>query len=69
MDKKKKKKRQKISGFLDNLICIGNGKFFQLIREYSQLAGNVLSSIRKVSDLIKNNFFKLNLAQNDEKVG
>ena len=35
---------QKISAFLDNLIWIDNGKFSQLIREYSELAGNVLSS-------------------------
>ena len=48
---------QKSSGFLDNLICIGNGKFSLLIREYSQLAGNVLSSSAKISDLIKTNFF------------
>ena len=30
-----KKMQQKISGFLDNLILIGNGKFSLLIQEYS----------------------------------
>ena len=48
---------QKVSGFLDNLIWIGNDKFCLLIREYSQFAGNVLSSSAKISDLIKTNFF------------
>ena len=33
---------QKIYGFLDNLIWIGNGNFSLLLREYSQLAVNVL---------------------------
>ena len=47
--------RQKVSGFLDNLIWIGNGKFSLLLRE--------------VSDLIKNNFFLLYFAQNSEKIG
>ena len=55
--KKKKKNWQEIFGFLDNMISIGNVKLSLLIREYSQLAGNVLSSSPKISDLIKNNFF------------
>ena len=61
--------QQKISSFLKNLIWIGNGKFSLLIREYSQLAGNLLSSSPKISDPIKENFFSLNFDQNDEKVG
>ena len=48
---------------------IGNDKLSLLLPEYSQLAVNVLTSSPKISDLIKNNFFLLNLAQNDEKVG
>ena len=59
---------QKVSGFLDNLIWIGKGKFSLLLREYSQLAVNVLTSSSKISDRIKNNFFWLNLVQSDLKV-
>ena len=47
--------QQKIYGFLDNLIWIGNGKFSLLLWEYSQLALNVLTRSREISDLIKNN--------------
>ena len=36
--------QQKIDGFLDNLIWIGNGKFSLLLREYSLLAVNVLKA-------------------------
>ena len=61
--------QQKISAFLDNLIWIGTGKFSLLVREYSYVAGNVLSSSPKISYLIKKNFFEVNLAQDDEKVG
>ena len=60
---------KKVYGFFDNWDLIGNGKFFLLLGEYSQLAANVLASSPKMSYLIKNNFFELNLAQNDEKVG
>ena len=42
--------------FSDTLIWIGNGKFSLLLREYSQLAVNVLTSSPKKSDLNKNNF-------------
>ena len=55
--------------FLDNLTWICDGKFSLLLREDSQLAVKVLTSSPKILDLIKNNFFKLSLAQNDEKVG
>ena len=48
---------QKIYGFLDNLAEFGNAIFSLLIREYSQLAVNVLSSSPKFSYLIKNNIF------------
>ena len=48
---------QKIHGFLDNLAEFGNGKLFLLIREYSQLAVNVLWSSPKISDLTKNKLF------------
>ena len=61
--------QQKIFRFLDNCIYISDGKFSLLLREYSQLGVNVLTSSSKISDLIKNNFFYLNLAQNYEKVG
>ena len=60
---------QMVYTFLDNLTWIGNGKFSPVLREYSHLAANVLSSSPKISYLIKNNFFQLNLAQNDEEVG
>ena len=60
---------KKVYGFFDNWDLIGNGKFSLLLGEYSQLAANVLASSPKMSYLIKNNFFELNLAQNDEKVG
>ena len=66
--KKRKENGQNISGFLDNLIRIGNDKFCLLIRDYSQFAGNVLSTSAKISDLIKTSFFELNFAQNDEKL-
>ena len=59
---------EKIYGFSDSLIYFGNGKFALLIREYSWLGVNVLSSSPKISDPIENNFFELNLAQKDEKV-
>ena len=48
---------QEIYGFLDNWAEFGTGKFSLLIRKYSQLAVDVLSSSPKISDLIKNNFF------------
>ena len=54
---------QKIYGFIDNLIWIGNDKFSLLLREYSQLGVNVLKSSPKISDLIKNSFFSLSLGQ------
>ena len=60
---------QKVYGFLHNLIWIGDDKFSLLLRKYSYLAVNVLSSSPKTSDLIKNKFFALILDQNDEKVG
>ena len=44
--KNAKKIPQKIYGFLDNLIWIGKGKFSLLLREYSQLAVNVLTWTR-----------------------
>ena len=47
---------RKIYGFLDNLIWFGNGKFSLLLREYSELAVNMLTSSRKMWDLIKKNF-------------
>ena len=67
--KKKEKMRQKVYGLLDDLIFIGKGQFSLLLREYLYLAVNVLTSSPKISDLIKNNFFSLSLAQKDEKVG
>ena len=48
---------KKFTVFLDNLAELGNGKFSLLIREYSELAVNVLSRTPKISDLIKNNLF------------
>ena len=64
-----KKRGTNTYGFWDELTWIGKSKFSLLLREYSQLEVNVLSSRPKISDLIKNNFLSLNLAQNDEKVG
>ena len=61
--------QQKIYGFSDSLIYVGNCKFSLLIREYSEFGVNVLWSSPKILDPIENNFFELNLAQNDEKVG
>ena len=58
-----------VYGFFYNWNLIGNGKFSLLLGEYQQLAVNVLTSGPKMSYLIKNNFFELNLAQNEEKVG
>ena len=55
--KKKKKNQERIYGFLDNLMSIGIGKFSLLLREYWQLAVNVLTNCPKISDLFKNNFF------------
>ena len=52
-----KKVQQRFYGFLDNLAEFGNGKLSLLIREYSQLAVNVLSTSPKISDLFKNNLF------------
>ena len=67
--KNAKKIQQIISDFLDKLISMSNGKFSQLIREYSEFAGNVLSSSPKISYLIKNNFFYVSYCQSDEKAG
>ena len=60
---------QKIFSFSDSLIYVGNSKFSLLIGEYSYFGVNVLSSGPKVSDPIENNFFWLNFAQKDEKLG
>ena len=49
--------QQKVYDFFDNLICIGHGKFSLFLREYSQMAVNVLTSGPKISDIFKNNFF------------
>ena len=67
--KNAKKMSQKICGFSDSLIYVGNAKFSLLIREYSSLGVKVLSSSPKISDPIENNLFELNLVQKDEKVG
>ena len=58
-------KPQHVFTFLDNCICVGNAKFSLLWGAYSQSAVNVLTSSPKISDLTKNDFFKLNLAQNE----
>ena len=55
--KNERKMQEKIDGFSDNLISVGNGKFPLLICEYSGLAVNVFSSSLKISYPIKNNFF------------
>ena len=55
--------------FLDHLISICNAKFSLLLQEHSQFPINVLSSSPKISNLIENNFFSLNLAQNEDKIG
>ena len=55
--KNAKKILQKIFGFSDSLIYVGNGNFPLLIREYSQFGVNVLSSSPKISDPVENNFF------------
>ena len=68
-EEKKKKMHLKTYCLLDNLIRIRNGKFSLLLHQYSYLGVNMLTSSPKISDVIKNNFFSLNLAQNDEKVG
>ena len=49
--------QQKIDGFSDNLISIGNFKFSLLLRKYSKFGVNVLSKRPKILDQIKNNFF------------
>ena len=65
----KEKMQEKVYGFLDNFIWIGTGKFSLFLREYSQFPVNALSSSSRISDLIENYFFWLNLAQHEEKVG
>ena len=49
--------QQKIYGFLDKLILFGSTKLSLLLREYSELGVDVLTSSPKDSNLIKNNFF------------
>ena len=61
--------KPKISIFSDSLIEVGNGKFSLLIREYSELGVNDLSSSAKISDAIENNFLELNFAQKKKRVG
>ena len=61
--------KQKVYALLENFICIGNRKFSLLLREYLYFPVNVSPSSPTISDPIENNFFKLNLAQNEEKVG
>ena len=60
--------RQKVYRFLDHLLWSGKGKFSLLLREYLQLAVNVLPSSPKISQVIENNFFSINLSQNEENV-
>ena len=52
-----KRIQQKVVGILGNCIWIGNGKLSLLLRVYSQLAVNVLTTSPKIPDLIKNNIF------------
>ena len=59
---------QNVFRFVDNCIWIGNGKLSVLWPEYSSSAVNLLKNSPKISDLIENDFFKLNLAQNDKNV-
>ena len=40
--------QERFYGFLHNLAEFGNGKFSLLIREYSELAVNVLSRTPKI---------------------
>ena len=49
--------KQRVYGFLDNLIWIGNGKFSSLLWEDWYFPVKVLSSSPKISDLIESNFF------------
>ena len=62
-------KQQNVFGFLVNCVWIGKDKPHLLGQEYSPSAVNVLTSSPKISDLTKNDFCKLNLAENDENVG
>ena len=54
--KNAKKMWEKIFGFSDSLIYVGNCKFSLLIREYSYFGVNVLSGSPKISDPIENIF-------------
>ena len=54
---KRKKMAQKIYGFSDSLIYVGNSNFSLLIGEYLYFGVNVLSSGPKISDSIEDNFF------------
>ena len=46
--KNAKNRSQKVYGFFDNVIRVGNGKLSLLLREYSQLIVNVLTSCPKI---------------------
>ena len=66
--RKFKKNGEKIYGFSDSLIYVGNGKFSLSIREYTWFGVNMLSSSPKISDPIENTFSEPYLAQKDKKV-
>ena len=55
--------------FSDNFIWIGGSDFSLLLRDYMQLAVNVLTSSPKISELTKSAFFQIRLAPNIEEVG
>ena len=63
------KNEENVFSFSDNCILSGSCKLSVELREYSQLAVNVLTSSPEISDLTKKDFFLLYMAQNDEEVG
>ena len=55
--KNAKKRSQKVCGFLDNWIWIGNRKFSPLLLQHSQFTINMEKSSPKMSHLIENKLF------------
>ena len=54
---------EKVFGFLNNIICICGGKFSIFLREYLSSEVGMLAKVPNISDLIKRNFFQLNLSE------
>ena len=63
------KNEENIFNFQDNCISTGSDNLSVLLREYWQLAVNLLTRSPKFLDVTKSKFLELKLSENDKKVG